>query len=742
MVKLRNPDEIRNLLLRTPVERMRVFSIVAHIHHGKTATTDYLLSRAGVIAATDAGRKLATQWDEIEREKRVTIFTTNMNLTYTYEGQEYFISINDTPGHISWTGEVSRALRCSDGVILLVDGLEGVMTQTETNVRLAVGEERCKPVLFINKVDRLIDELKLSPKSVMDRLSKVITDVNKLIDKYAPPEHKEDWKVSVKDGTVAIGSAKDGWAFTFPTLQKKGLKATVIFEKYANGEKAWLRENLPLHEPILEMVITHLPNPLQGQREKLKAIWPEEEINMDDPYVKGIYNMDPNGPLMGIIAKVVIDPKTRRAFLVGRVYSGTLRQGQKIKLLGSSKVETVSRLGVMEITDLLDVPEVPAGRMFAVYGFLTAAGETFADSDDANAKPFRGLVYAVEPVISRAIAPKDPAEIDKLLDLVHIWTKADPTLIFKYNKESKECILSGVDNFQIEVLGIRLNEIVPIELKTPIIVYREKVTKRGEEIHTKSSTSLNRIRMYCEPLPPQIAQAIKEGKINMQMEPRKMAEILRSLGMDAKLARNVWMISGTNMLVNATVGVQRLDTVRDYIISTFNDFVDGGAPLAGEPVMDTLFVLTDASIHEDPAHRGFNEIFVPTNAALNITFLTGDPQLLEPILKVDIKAPAKYAGNITALLNKNRGKILDLQVEGDEAYIIGTLPTANSFTFADDLRSITEGRGIMGYEFLEFAPVPKNIAPEVIKEIRRRKEMPVEIPTVDNWKRFIYVQTG
>ena len=166
MVRVKNPDEIRAMVKDHPMELRRVFSIAAHIDHGKTTTSDYLLRRAGLMSDHDAGSKLMTDSDEEEQERGITIFTSVVLLSYEFKGQTYLFEINDTPGHISFTGEVSRALRGSDGAIILVDALEGVMTQTETNIRLAVGEEMCKPVLFINKVDRLISELKLPPKKV------------------------------------------------------------------------------------------------------------------------------------------------------------------------------------------------------------------------------------------------------------------------------------------------------------------------------------------------------------------------------------------------------------------------------------------------------------------------------------------------------------------------------------------------------------------------------------------------
>ncbi|MHA2504670.1 MAG: GTP-binding protein, partial [Candidatus Kariarchaeaceae archaeon] len=178
-MKVKNAEEIRDMIMNIPMERRRVFSIAAHIDHGKSTTADYLLAKAGLMSAETAGDKRMTDSDQEEQDRGITIFTSVVVLSYEYtftdedgneKTEQYLFQINDTPGHLSFTGEVSRALRGSDGAIILVDALEGMMTQTETNIQLSVGEEMCKPVLFINKADRLISELRLDPSEVFGKL--------------------------------------------------------------------------------------------------------------------------------------------------------------------------------------------------------------------------------------------------------------------------------------------------------------------------------------------------------------------------------------------------------------------------------------------------------------------------------------------------------------------------------------------------------------------------------------------
>ncbi|NHJ49392.1 MAG: elongation factor EF-2 [Asgard group archaeon] len=737
MVKIKNPDEIREMVKNHPMELRRVFSIAAHIDHGKTTTSDYLLRRAGLMSDHDAGTKLMTDSDEEEQERGITIFTSVVLLNYEYQDKNYLFEINDTPGHISFTGEVSRALRGSDGAIILVDALEGVMTQTETNIRLAVGEEMCKPVLFINKVDRLISELKLPPNKVYEKLDTIVSQVNKIIEKIAPKEFKKSWKVSIPDNSVAIGSAKDGWAFTLEILKDAGLKdPTIVFEKYQEGDKQWLRDNLHLEDSLLRMVIKHLPNPEEAQRYKIPKIWSGD---LESEAGKALINCDRNGPLSGMITKVFIDPKSKRPTLIGRVFSGTIRSSDTIELINSKKKVAVKRLGVMEITDILDVDEIPAGNLFAVFGFICPSGESFR-LPGTDIPGYEDISYAAEPVVSRAIEPIDPQDIGKLGEVVSKWIMADPTATFRHDKESNKYVLAGIDPLQIEILTKRIHEQVKIRIFDPIIVYREQISKAGAEVHTKSPNAHNRLRLYIEPLDQKAIDLIKKGEIHMDQEDRPRAAILRDkAGWDAKFARKIWDIEGINMLIDASSGVQRMDRIKQYVIQIFKDFTYSSS-VAKEPTLGLKCVITDATIHTDPAHTGFSEILGMTTAALNISFLTAEPHLFEPMLQVDIKSPKDYMGNIMGIINQNRGRIVDTIDEGDEQVRIrGIIPTVQTLgDFAEDIRSSTSGRAFWGYEFVGFELVPTSLEEEVIKDIRKRKQLSDEIPTPENWSRFIY----
>ncbi len=228
-----------------------------------------------MISEELAGKQLVLDFDEQEQARGgITINAANVSMVHNYEGNDYLINLIDTPGHVDFGGDVTRAMRAIDGAIIVVDAVEGVMPQTETVLRQAL-REYVKPVLFINKVDRLIKELKLGPNDILQRFAKIITDVNRLIKKYAPPpEFRSQWMVKVEDGSVAFGSAYYNWALSVPFMKKTGVSFKDIVELTNSGDLKTLRKKAPpLHVVVLDMVVKHLPNPLEAQKYRIPHLW-------------------------------------------------------------------------------------------------------------------------------------------------------------------------------------------------------------------------------------------------------------------------------------------------------------------------------------------------------------------------------------------------------------------------------------------------------------------------------------
>ena len=203
----------------------------AHIHHGKTAFTDNLLAAAGLMAeklAGDLDKGMATWQHSDEQERLLTVDAANVSMVHEFKGEEYLINLIDTPGHVDFGGNVTRAMRAIDGTIVLVCASEGIMPQTETVLKQAL-RERVKPVLFINKVDRLILELQMNPEQIQQRIMKIILEFNRFVEQIAEHDYKEKWKVNIQDGSVAFGSARENWALSLPFMQKEH-----YFQRYSH----------------------------------------------------------------------------------------------------------------------------------------------------------------------------------------------------------------------------------------------------------------------------------------------------------------------------------------------------------------------------------------------------------------------------------------------------------------------------------------------------------------------------
>jgi elongation factor 2 len=247
--------------------------------------------------------------------------------------------------------------------------------------------------------------------------------------------------------------------------------------------------------------------------------------------------------------------------------------------------------------------------------------------------------------------------------------------------------------------------------------------------------------MYLEPLDEKTLELIRKKHITAEQNKKERAAILRDeAGWDAKKARKILDIYGNCMLVDAMSGVQRFDRIFSYLQTTFREFVEGG-PIAREPVMGVKVVLTDTTVHNDPAHTGYNEVATMTSSGLNMAFLTGKPLLFEPVLNTDIKTPPDTQGSVIKVLTGHRGQIVTIEAEEDTVVIKGTLPTAETIDIADEFRSASAGRSFFGYEFKGFEPLPIGMQEEMILEIRERKKMPVQMPDSSSWSRYLYKRT-
>jgi elongation factor 2 len=320
--------------LTSKQESIRNVATSAHIHHGKTAFTDNLLAAAGLMAEKNAGNLeegMATWQHSDEQERLMTVDSANVSMVHNFQGQEYLINLIDTPGHVDFGGNVTRAMRAIDGTFVLICAVEGIMPQTETVLRQAI-RERVKPVLFINKVDRLINELKVTPEQMQERFMKLIENFNHLIEQLAEKEFVDDWKVNVLDGSVAFGSARENWALSIPFMKKKGVSFKDIYRLYDGSmtpqeRDKWVWENAPLNEVILDMAVKHLPNPIEAQKYRIPKIWHGDK---DSTFGQDLITCNKDGEVAFVVTRIVIEPRSGKEISAGRLYSGTIKNGMEI----------------------------------------------------------------------------------------------------------------------------------------------------------------------------------------------------------------------------------------------------------------------------------------------------------------------------------------------------------------------------------------------------------------------------
>ncbi|RJS91914.1 elongation factor EF-2 [Candidatus Bathyarchaeota archaeon] len=733
MPRFRHTERILKLLRNK--ENIRDIGIIAHIDHGKTTMTDSLLAEAGLLSPKIAGEARALDYLEEEQKRGITIKTANISLLHEAEGKSYVINLIDTPGHVDFTGKVTRALRAIDGAVVVVDAVEEVMVQTETVTRQALSE-RVKPVLFINKIDRLIKELKLTPEETQKKLMRIIRDFNNLIDVYGEPEFKKEWKVDAARGSVAFGSALHRWGFTIDIAKKKGIMFDDIVKAYQENRYEDLQKIVPLHEAILEMVVNHLPNPIEAAKYRIPKIW---RGDIDSEIGQAMLRCDPNGPTVMCITNVQLDPHAG-IVSTGRLFSGDLKEGDQVYLVGAKKGYRVQQVSMYmgafrEVVDHLD-----AGNIAAVLGLDQArAGETLVDARFSDVMvPFERITYVSEPVVTIALEPKHPRDLPRLVDVMNRLSIDDPNLVTTINKETGEYLLSGMGELHLEIAIKFMKDYAPgLEIITskPIVVYRETVSKPGIIAMAKSPNKHNRFWVQVEPLEEKVIKMIEDGEIDEVMGRRRMGEILyKKAGWPVEEARNVWALEEhRNILIDLTKGVQYMRDVRDMVISGFRWACQAG-PLCEEPIRGIKVKLMDAQLHEDPVHRGPAQIMPAIRRAIFGSFLTANPVLLEPIYRIQVSVPAEWVGQVSSLLTRKRGRILASEQKGALLAVDGYIPVAETFGLAADLRSATSGHAFWQSQFDHWEKVPESLAKEVIAEIRNRRGLPPEIPDA---KRFI-----
>ncbi|NYZ75958.1 elongation factor EF-2 [Candidatus Micrarchaeota archaeon] len=715
-------DEVQKLMYKP--ENIRNIAIIAHVDHGKTTLTDSLLAGAGLISKELAGELKVMDNEEIEQQRSMTIKASDISLGFHYEGKDYLINLIDTPGHIDFGGHVTRAMRAIDGVILVIDSVEGVMPQTETVLRQAM-KEKAKPVLFINKIDRLINELKLGPEDMQDRLVKIIKSVNDLIHRYGSKEFKEDWLIQVEKGNVAFGSAYNKWGLSYSFMQKSKLTFKDIYKYCSVEDHKTLVDKAPLEEVLLEMAVKNLPNPAVAQKYRIQTLW---KGDMESATGKGMTNCDSKAKVCMIIFGVVIDEHAGEVG-IGRIFSGTVKKGVEVTVASTLQSAKIQQVGIYMGPDRVMVDEVPAGNIAAVVGLHNLyVGETVSED---KIEPFEQIKHYSEPVVTKSIEAKNLKDLVKLVEVLRKLAKEDPTIRVEINQETGEHLISGMGDLHLEIIEYKVLKEGKIEIETskPIVVYRETIIGPAGPVEGKSPNRHSKFKVIVEPLEEGVYKKMVEGEIpEGKPKGKKLVDVFIEGGMDREEAKNVKDVFNKCVLIDTTRGIQYMNEVMELLIQGFEEAVNLG-PLAKEKVTGVKVKITDATIHEDPVHRGPAQILPAIKRPIYAAMLIAGTVLLEPKQKLLVQAPQEYLGPIIAQIQARRGQVLDIQQEEEIVTLTAKVPVSDMFGFSDDIRGATQGRALWYYEYAGFERLPKDIQDKIVGQIRERKGDKKEPPT-------------
>ena len=686
--------QIQELMSRKEV--IRNIGIIAHIDHGKTTLADSLLAGAGLLSTAMAGQARVLDYLDEEQKRKITIKTANITLLYKISENPYLINLVDTPGHVDFTGKVTRALRVIDGAVVVVDAVEEIMAQTEIVTRQALGE-RVRPVLFINKVDRLITELHLNEEEIQKKFDHIISGFNDLIELYCEEPFKNRWKIGASLGNVAFGAALHGWGFTLKMAKEKGVKFSDIINAYGRGEDAKLQPALPVYEAIFEMVIQKVPNPKEAQAYRIEEIW---DGQVDSQIGKSLAECNEQGPAVFCVTNVHSN-SNGDSVATGRLFSGKVQKGDKLHLVDALTETIVDEVAIDMGSIREEVASISAGNLASLT--LTGkvkAGETLVDVENkAGMVPFEGVCYVSEPVVTFAIEPKKPQDIPVLLKGLEKLASEDPNLKVMADKRTGEYLLSGMGELHLEVALNQLKSLCgfDVEVSSPRAVYMETVEKQGVVALAKSPNKQDSFRVQVEP------------------DGREIEESGGILSIDEH----------RNLLLDCSGKTEPVpEEVLEAIIGGF-EFACKAGPLCGEPVRHLKVDLVDLQLNEE-----FNstEVMRGVGKAIFGSFLTAQPILLEPVYKTVITVASEFKSETSRILCTRRGKVTSFEQKGLQAVISGFIPVSETFGFSKELRAATSGR-VFWQSFLDhWEKMPQKLSLQVISDLRRRKGLSPEVP--------------
>jgi len=825
-------EELRDQMDRP--ENIRCLSVIAHVDHGKSTLTDTLICKAGIISAKAAGDARFTDTRADEQERGVTIKSTGVSLYFEWDKEDgkgavgHLINLIDSPGHVDFSSEVTAALRVTDGALVVVDCIEGCAVQTETVLRQAL-QERVRPVLMVNKVDRGILELQMDGEEMYRQFRKVVEDVNVIVSMYSD-ELMGEVQLDPSVGTVAFGSGLHQWAFTIETFariygKKFGVETPKMMKRlwgdnyFSAKGKVWTNQGeregeklrrafcqfimdpvcelckaimadqkekyqkmlkslgvnlkseelelqgkallkrafqtwIPASDALMSMFVMKLPSPVEAQKYRVANLYTGP---LDDESAKGIKACDPKGPLMMYISKMIPTNDKGRFFAFGRVFSGTVATGQKVRIQGPNyepgssndlNVKSIQRTVLMMGRYTEAVRDIPCGNTAGLVGVdqFILKSATIAEREDAH--NIQDMKYSVSPVVRVAVRPKDGRDLPKLVEGLKKLSKSDPLVVTEMG-EGGEHVIAGCGELHVEICLKDLKEEYArcdFSVSDPVVSYRETVTSvSSQTCLAKSPNKHNRLYVEAEPLAEELSNEIDAGKLGAKADPKERAkELSEKYDWDKNAALKIWCYGpeteGANVVVDTSLGVQYLNEIKDHVNSAFQWATKAG-PLCEEPMRGCRFNIKDVTLHTDSIHRGAGQIMPAARRVFFAAEMVASSTLQEPVFLVDITAPLDAQGGIYNCMSMRRGTVFsEEQREGSNLLQIKAhLPVAESFGFDGALRQQTSGQAFPQCVFSHWDVMPGDPfsdgskMQELCLSIRKRKNKKEEMPVLSDY---------
>jgi len=689
------------------LSKYRNIGIFAHVDAGKTTTTERILKLTGKIHKIGEVHDGAATTDFMEQEQERGI--TIQSAATTCFWKDHQLNIIDTPGHVDFTIEVYRSLKVLDGGVGVFCGSGGVEPQSETNWRYA-NDSNVSRIIYVNKLDRLGADFYRVVQQIKDVLAakplvmvlpigteaEFVGIVDLLTEKAwiwddsgdpeayeikDVPEHMKDdvakWRTELIETAIeqdddAFEKYLEGEVPDIETLKaciRKGTRDVAFFPTFCGSSF----KNKGVQQ-ILDAVVDYLPNPTE--------VDPQPEVDIEGNETGEFATVDPDAPVRALAFKIMEDRFGALTFV--RVYSGTINKGDTLVNTFTGKNERIGRMVEMHANDRTMVDKVQAGDIVAMVGLKNVrTGHTLADAK--NPATLEPMVFP-DPVISVAVYPKDKANSEKLGTALGKMVAEDPSFHVEVDEESGETILKGMGELHLDIKVdiLRRTHGVECEMGKPQVAYRETITQTISDSYTHKK---------------QTGGSGQYAKIDYTIEPLE---------------------SGEGFVFESAITGGRVP--KEFIPSVEKGFkvsIDKG-PLLGFPILDFKLTLTDGGFHAvDSSQMAFE---AASKAAYRQSMPKAGPQLLEPIMKVDVFIPEANVGDVIGDLNRRRGMINDQQKGATAVRVKADVPLSEMFGYIGDLRSTTSGRGQFTMEFSHYAPVPANVLEKVREELERRKE--------------------